>query len=49
MHLVLVSCLGSLPRHSVVRLADHLDMTKVVNLDVKTQIKQTKSRLNRRD
>ena len=46
-HLILVNCLGSLPRHSVVRLADRLDMTKVVNCDVKSQIKQTKARLSR--
>ena len=37
MHEVLVNCLGflSLPRKSVVRLTDRLDMTKVVTMDVK--------------
>ena len=33
-HLVLVNRLGSLPRNSVVRLTDHLDMAIVVDLDV---------------
>ena len=46
MHLVLVNltgeCLGSLPRNSVVRLTDRLNMTIVVDWDVKPQIKQTK-------
>ena len=40
-HLVLVNCLGSLPRNSVVRLTDRHDMTIVVDGDVKPQIKQT--------
>ena len=34
-HLVLVNRLGSLPRNSVVRLTDRLDMTVVVDWDVK--------------
>ena len=34
--------LGSLPRNSVVRLTDRLDMTIVVDWDVKPQIKQMK-------
>ena len=38
-HLVLVNCLGSLPRNSVVSLTDRLDMTVVVDWDVKPQIK----------
>ena len=42
MHLVLVNRLGSLPRNSVVRLTDRLNMTIVVDWDVKPQIKQTK-------
>ena len=41
-HLVLVKHLGSLPRNSVVRLTDRLNMTIVVDWDVKPQIKQTK-------
>ena len=32
----LVNRLGSLPRNSVVRLTDHLDMPLVVDWDVKT-------------
>ena len=40
-HLVLVNLLGRLSRNSVVRLIDRLDMTIVVDLDVKPQIKQT--------
>ena len=40
MHLVLVKRLGSLPMNSVVRLTDRLDMTIVVDWDVKPQIKQ---------
>ena len=40
-HLVLVNCLGSLPRNSVVRLIDHLDMTVIVDWDVKPKIKLT--------
>ena len=40
-HLVLVNCLGNLPRNSVVRLTDRLDMTIVVHWDVKPHIKQT--------
>ena len=43
MHLALVNCLGSLPRNSVVKLTDRLDMTIVVDWDIKPQIKQTKS------
>ena len=39
-HLVLVNRLGSLPRNSVVRLTDRLNMTVVVDWDVKPQIKQ---------
>ena len=40
MHEVLVNCLGlSLPRKSVVRLTDRLDMTIVVETDVKQQNK----------
>ena len=35
--------LGSLPRNSVVRLTDRLDMIIVVDWDVKLQIKQTGS------
>ena len=41
--LVLVNCLESLSRNSVVRLTDRLDMIIVVDWDVKTQIKQTKT------
>ena len=40
-HLVLVNRLGSLPRNSVVRLTERLDMSTVVDWDVKPQIKQT--------
>ena len=40
-YLVLVNRLGSLPRNSVVRLTDRLDMTIVVDWDIKPQIKQT--------
>ena len=47
MHLVLVNCLGSLPRNSVVRLTDHLDMTIVIDRDAKPQIKQTNITLQR--
>ena len=36
-HLVLVNHLGSLPRTIVVRLTDRLDMTRVVDWDVKPQ------------
>ena len=39
-HLVLVNRLGRLPRNSVVRLTDHLDLTIVVDWDIKPQIKQ---------
>ena len=39
---VLVYRLGSLPRNSVDRLTDCLDMTIVVDWDVKPQIKQNK-------
>ena len=42
-YLVVVNRLGSLPRNSVVRLTDRLDMTIVVDCDVKQQIKQTKT------
>ena len=42
MHFVLANRLGILPRNSVVRLTDHLDMTIVVDWDVKPQIKQNK-------
>ena len=38
-HLVLVNHLGSLPRNSVVRLIDHLNMIIVVIWDVNQQIK----------
>ena len=38
-HLVLVNRLGSMPRSSVVRLTDRLEMTIVVDADVKLQIK----------
>ena len=38
---VLVNHLESLPRNSVVRLTDHLDMTVVVDWDIKPQFKQT--------
>ena len=41
-HLVLVNGLGSLPRNSVVRLTDRLDMTVVVDWDVQPQIKTNK-------
>ena len=44
-HLVLVNCLGSLPRNSVVRLIDHLNMTIVVDWDIKPQIKSNKQNL----
>ena len=40
-HLVLVNSLGSLPRNSVARLTGRLDMTIIVDWDVKPQIKQT--------
>ena len=40
-HLVLINSLGSLPRNSVVRLTDRLDMTIVVYWDVKPKIKLT--------
>ena len=43
LHLVLVNHLGRLPRNSVVRLTVRLDMTIVVDWDVKPQIKQTKN------
>ena len=39
-HLVPVNRLGSLPRNSVVRLTNRLDMTIVVDWGVKPQIKQ---------
>ena len=45
MHLVLANRLGSLPSNSVGRLTDRLDMTIVVDWDVKPQIKQTKQNL----
>ena len=41
-HLVLVNRLGRLPKNNVVRLTDRLDMTIVVDWDVKPQLKQTK-------
>ena len=44
-HLVLVNRLGSLPRNIVVRLTDRLDMTMVVDWDVKPQIKQNKNKI----
>ena len=37
--------LGSLSRNSVVRLTDRLDMTIVVDLDVKVQIRQNKNKI----
>ena len=40
-HLVLVNCLGSLPKNSGVRLTDLLNMTIVVHWEVKPQIKQS--------
>ena len=40
-HLVLVNSIGRLPRNSVVRLTDCLDMTIVAAWDVKPQIKPT--------
>ena len=40
-HLVLVNCLGSLPRNSVVRLTDCLYMTIVVDWGIKPEINQT--------
>ena len=43
MHKVLVNGFGlSLPRKSVVRLPDHLDITKVVDWDLKPKNKQIK-------
>ena len=42
----LVNHLRSQPRNSVVRLTDCLDMTIVVDLDVKLQIKQTNEMRN---
>ena len=42
-HLALVTHLGSLPRNSVVRLTDRLNMTTVVDWDMKPQIKQNKN------
>ena len=42
MHLALVNRLGSMPRGSVVRVTDRLDMTIVVYWDVKPQIKHMK-------
>ena len=41
LHLVLVYRYGSLSRNCVVRLTDRLDMTIIVDWDVKWQIKQT--------
>ena len=38
-HLVLVNHSGSLPRNSVVRLTDCLDITAVADWDIKPQIK----------
>ena len=43
-HFVLVNRLGSLHRNSVVKRTDGLDMTIVVDWDVKPQIKQTYKR-----
>ena len=43
LHLALVNRLGSLSRNNVVRLTDRLDMTIVVEWDVKPKIKQYKS------
>ena len=40
-HLVLVNHLGSVPRNSVVRLTDRLNMTIIVDWDIKPQFKQT--------
>ena len=37
----MVNRLGGLPRNHVVRITDHLDMTIVVDWDVKAQLKQT--------
>ena len=37
-HLVLVNHLGSMPRNSVIKLTDRLDMTIIVDWDVKPQI-----------
>ena len=42
MHLVLVNRLRSLPRNSMVRLNDRLDMSIFADLDVKPRTKQTK-------
>ena len=42
-HLVLVNRLESLPRNNVVRWTDRLDMTIVVDPDVKPHIKQNKN------
>ena len=42
-HLALVNCLGSLFRNSVVRLTERLDLTIVVDWDVKPQNKHTKT------
>ena len=44
-HLILVHRLGILPRNSVVRLTDRLDMTIIVDWDVKPQIKQNRKLL----
>ena len=43
MHLVLVNGLESLLRNSAVRLTDPLDMTIVVDWDIKPQINPTNS------
>ena len=45
-HLVLVNCLGSLPRNSVVKLTDLLDMTIVADWDIKPQNKQSNHKIN---
>ena len=44
-HLVLVYRLGSLSRNSVVRLTDRLNMTIVVDWDVKKENKSNKTKL----
>ena len=42
-HIVLVNCLGSLPRNSVFKLPDCPDMAIAVEWDVKPQIKQNRN------
>ena len=46
MHLILVNRLGILHRNSLVRLTDRLNMTIVVDWDVKPQIKQKQKPLD---